>query len=115
MHDEIERVPQQVRYIPILKRNIVSLGTLDVKGYSYKAFGGVMRVTKGCLMVMKGVIKNGLYVLLGSIVIGSAATVEEDADHKSLIWHKRLGHMSERGLLELEKQGLLCGDKLGKL
>ena len=98
-----------------MKRNLVSLGTLDVKGYSYKASDGVMKVTKGCLVVMKGVIENGLYVLQGSIVIGSASIVEKGADHNSLIWHKRLSHVSERKLLELEKQELLCRDKLEKL
>ena len=66
-------------------------------------------------MVMKGVTKNGLYILQGSTVIGSASVVEEDADQNSLVWHRRLGHVSERGLIELEKQGLLCGDKFGKL
>ena len=30
-------------------------------------------------------------------------------------WHKRLGHVSERGLNELSKQGLLNGEKIGKL
>ena len=57
MHDDVERLLQQVRYIPGLKRNLVSLGIWDVKGYSYKPSGEVIRVTKGCLVVMKGVIE----------------------------------------------------------
>lgn len=32
MHDSVERILQQVKYIPGLKRNLVSLGTLDGKG-----------------------------------------------------------------------------------
>ena len=28
---------------------------------------------------------------------------------------RRLGHVSERGLVELSKQGMLCGDKVEKL
>ena len=43
MFDGIERVLQQVRYIPGLKRNLVSLGTLDVRGYTYKASGGAIK------------------------------------------------------------------------
>ena len=31
------------------------------------------------------------------------------------LWHRRLGHVSEKGLVELCKQGLLCGDKVEKL
>ena len=91
LHDGAERVLQQVRYIPGLKRNLISLGTLDAKGYSYKAFGGVLKVTKGCLVVMKGNLENGLYVLHGNIVIGSTATVENSTGLKTLLWHKRLG------------------------
>ena len=66
MFDGIERVLQQVRYIPGLKRNLVSLGTLDARGYTYKASGGAIRVMRGCLVRMKGCLENGLYVLQGS-------------------------------------------------
>ena len=31
------------------------------------------------------------------------------------LWHRRLGHVSERGLQELGKQKLLCGDKVEQL
>ena len=54
MHDGIEKVLHQVRYIPSLKRNLISLGTLYKKGYEYKASGRVLRVTNGFLLVMKG-------------------------------------------------------------
>ena len=48
MYDEVERVLQEVRYIPGLKRNLISLGTLDMKGFSYKASGGILKVFNGC-------------------------------------------------------------------
>ncbi|TXG74350.1 hypothetical protein EZV62_002929 [Acer yangbiense] len=40
------------------------------------------------------------------------ATVVEEGYESADLWHKRLG---ERGLQELQKQGLLCRDKLEKL
>ena len=64
---------------------------------------------------MKGLIENGLYILQGSTVIGTASAVQEKPKLNSLKWHRRLAHVSERGLQELEKQGMLEGDKLGKL
>ena len=60
LHDGVERMLQQVRCIPGLKRNLISLGTLDTNGYTYKAFGAILKVTKGCLVVMKGNMENGL-------------------------------------------------------
>ena len=114
-HDGIERVLNQVRYIPGLRRNLISLGTLDEIGYSYKAVGCVLTVSRDYLMIMKGLKENGLYILQGSIVIGTVSTVQEKPDLNSLKWHRRLAHVCERGLQELEKQGLLEGDKLGKL
>ena len=37
-------------------------------------------MSKGCLVVMKGEPKDGLYALHGSTIIGSASVVEENAD-----------------------------------
>ena len=39
--------------------------------------------------------------------------MEFNPDHISSLWHKRLKHVIERGLHELEKQGLLKGEKQG--
>ena len=76
-----------------------------------------MKVFRGALVVIKGKLINGLYHLQGSTILGSAnvsSTVDSDADSTQLLY-MRLGHMSERGLTELSKRGLLCGQKKGKL
>ncbi|PON84723.1 hypothetical protein TorRG33x02_194270, partial [Trema orientale] len=92
MHDGFERLLQDVRYIPELKRNLISLGTLDAKGYTYKAEKGVIKVIKGCMVVMKGTMKNGLYALEGSTVIGAVTSIVSDSEQKTKIWHQRLAH-----------------------
>ena len=69
----------------------------------------------GYLVIMKGLIEGGLYMLQGSTVIGSVSMVTEDADKNVRLWHSSLAHISERGLIELNKEDLLCGNKLGKL
>ncbi|RVX00023.1 Retrovirus-related Pol polyprotein from transposon TNT 1-94 [Vitis vinifera] len=64
-YDGIERVLEDVRYIPELKRNLISLGMLDKSGYTFKSEPNSLRVARGSLTVMKGTIKNGLYTLIG--------------------------------------------------
>ena len=45
----------------------------------------------------------------------SAAVSSPKIDDKTSLWHRRLAHVSEKSLMELSKQGLMCGDKLEKL
>ena len=58
-----------------------------------------------------------MYYYNGSTMIGVVATVsdsDKDAEITSL-WHRHLGHASERALLILVKRGLLKGAKTCKL
>ena len=50
----VVRVLSNVRYVPDLRKNLISLGVLDDLGYSYSLKGGIMKITKSALMVMKG-------------------------------------------------------------
>ncbi len=54
MCDGVFRVYKGVRHVSNLKNNLVSLEVLDDFGYSFSSKGGVRKVTKGSLMVMKG-------------------------------------------------------------
>jgi len=54
MHDGVVRTLTNVRHIPDLKKNLISSGILDFQGYKYCAEGGVLRVSKGFLIVIKG-------------------------------------------------------------
>ena len=71
-----------VRYVPGLKRNLISLGTLDELGLAYKAENGAMHVFNGNDLILSGVKRNGLYVLNGyyhpSVNIHSACTINSD-------------------------------------
>lgn len=108
MFDGIVRTLTEVRHVPSMSRNLISLSTLDTKGYKYTAGDGVMKVTKGSLVVIKGDLKaENLYVLRGSS--GSANAVVASDSETTKIWHMRLGHMSAPGLAELSKRGLLDG------
>jgi hypothetical protein len=87
MHDGIVRTLENVRHIPDLKNNLISLGTLDSLGYKYSGEGGVIRVSKGPLVMMQGNKVDGLYFLQGSTVTGS---VDISSDTTQL-WHMWLG------------------------
>ncbi|KAG8479428.1 hypothetical protein CXB51_029898 [Gossypium anomalum] len=118
MFDGVVRTLSNVRHVPELKRNLISLSTLDSKGYRYTAESGVLKVSKGSLVVMKGQRKIAkLYVLQGSTVTGDAAVASSSLsdDDITKLWHMRLGHMSENGMTELSKRGLLDGQGICKL
>ena len=100
MHDGIVRTLSNVRHVPDLKKNLISLGTLDSNGYKFSTEGEVLRVSKDSLVVMKGKKVNIVYILQGSTVTCDATvSMSEDPDlDTTRLWHMRLGHMSERGL-----------------
>ncbi|KAK2990648.1 hypothetical protein RJ640_007782 [Escallonia rubra] len=117
MFDGIVRTLGDVRYIPDLKKNLISLGTLDSIDCSISIKGGVMKVSKGAMVIMKGQKIGNLYKLIGNTVIGGASvsTHVGSSNDNSELWHKRLGHLSEGGMLELHKRKLLQGVKSCKL
>ncbi|GAV86111.1 gag_pre-integrs domain-containing protein, partial [Cephalotus follicularis] len=77
---------------------------------------GILKISRGAILFMKGLKVGSLYKLQGSTVIGSVAvssSVSDSDDTK--LWHMRLGHMSEREMNNLSKRGLLGGHSIGKL
>ena len=54
MFDGVVRTLYDVRHVPDLRNNMISLGTLDCNGFSYKSTSGVMKVSKCVMIVMKG-------------------------------------------------------------
>jgi hypothetical protein len=54
MFDSVVRTLCDVRHVLEVEKNRISLDTLDSNGYSYKYKGGVMKVTKVAMVVMKG-------------------------------------------------------------
>ena len=116
MHDGAVRELTNVRYVPNLKKNLISLGALESKGYTITLKNGVAKVVSGSLVVMRGERFRNLYFMQGSIVTGETAVSEtvEDANTTKL-WHMRLGHAGEKALQGLVKQGLLKGAKTDKL
>ncbi|KAL6319820.1 hypothetical protein AAG906_036883 [Vitis piasezkii] len=77
-------------HVPDLRKNLISLGTLDYNKFSYKSTSRIMKVNKGVMTVMKGQkLARNIY--------------------------KLLGHIGERGMMELHKRNLLKGIETCKL
>ncbi|PKI74324.1 hypothetical protein CRG98_005300 [Punica granatum] len=67
-------------YVLGIGKKFILLGSLDALGYKYMGQCGVLKVSKGALMVMKAVLQDGLYVLQGKASITTAverSTLEE--------------------------------------
>ena len=115
MSDSVIRTLCDVRHLPDLRKNMISLGTLDGNGFSYKSANGVMKVSKGVMTVMKGQkLVGNVYKLLGTIVVGGASIVKSKLDSTTL-WHMQLWHMGESGMMNLHKRKLLKEIKTCKL
>ena len=74
MFDGIVRELMDVRYVPELKSNLISLGVLDSCGYKYIGQGGALTLSKGNLVVMKATNVDNLYKLEESIEVASEVT-----------------------------------------
>ena len=115
MYDDTVKTLSDVRHVPDLKKNLISLGVLDSNGYKFTGQNGVLKVSKGALVVMKAEKVGNLYRLKGSTQVSEAVIVSDKAEEGSRLWHQRLGHMSEKGLQVLMNHKLLPDLKSLKL
>ncbi|GJX52729.1 hypothetical protein Tco_0281098 [Tanacetum coccineum] len=69
MRDGSSFVLDNVRYVPELRRNLISLGTLEKEGFTVKLQSGKIKVIKGSLVVLSGTRRaNCVYTLDGQAV-----------------------------------------------
>ena len=91
------------KYVPDLKRNILSIGMMDKDGYIIKIDKGIIKVYKSVMVIMKGLLSIDLYSLIGNIVLGYATLVIDTEQDHTKLYHLRIGHISDRGLAKLGK------------
>lgn len=82
MSNGIEKLLKDVRYIPELRKYLISLAVLDQAGYIFKFEYGTFKITEGSMTIMKWIIKNVLYTLVAKTTIGEASTVQSNIDCK---------------------------------
>ena len=59
-----------MRYVSQLKRNLISVGTLEALGHGVSVRDGILKMTRGSMVVLRGVRRSNRYYLMGSTVIG---------------------------------------------
>ncbi|VFQ74038.1 unnamed protein product [Cuscuta campestris] len=64
MFDGMVRTLTGVKHVLGLKGNLISLGALDLEGYRIFAQGGVLKISKGAMVVAKGILSKGLNKLV---------------------------------------------------
>jgi hypothetical protein len=94
---------KEVRHIPYLRRNLISMGQLESEGYISAFTDKAWKVTKGSLVMEKGE-KIGTLYLCTSNVNSSISLASRGVD--TTLWNHRLGHMSEKAMQLLHKMNL---------
>ena len=78
--DGMVRELKDVRYVPHLKMNIISIGTLQALSLEVSVKDGVLKITRGSMVILKDIRSNNLYYLKGSSVTGQVTTSTNSND-----------------------------------
>ena len=95
---------RDVRHVPDIRLNMVSIGRLNDEGCSGSFQNGMWKLCKGSLIEARAQKQGTLYVMHAKMYKKEANVA---AELNGDLWHKRLGHMSERGMHILANQKLL--------
>lgn len=98
---------KNVRHVPSLTRNLISVGQLSEGGVVTSFTSDAWKMSKGALTLARGKKDGTLYVSTGTY--SSIAVAAKGIDCTT--WHRRLGHMSEKGMKVMLSKGKLPGCK----
>lgn len=97
---------RDVRHAPDIRLNLISVGRLDSDGFCNSFIGGEWKLSKGSLIVARGKKSSNLY-MMQAFVSDSINAV--DSKVTSDLWHRRLSHISEKGLNCLIRNNAISG------
>ncbi|KAH9696084.1 hypothetical protein KPL71_023037 [Citrus sinensis] len=111
--DGMVRELKEVRFVPALKKNLISVGALEAKGYKVTIKNSIMKFTHRAMVILQGVRRHNLYYLKGGTT--DEANVAETHSDTTELWHVRLGHIRKKSLQTLMRHELLKDTKTCKL
>ena len=80
MFDGMVRELKEVRYVSQVKKNLISVGVMKALGHRVSVRDGILKMTRGSMVVLKGVRYNKLYYLMSSTVTGRVTTSISSGD-----------------------------------
>nr|KYP40338.1 Retrovirus-related Pol polyprotein from transposon TNT 1-94 [Cajanus cajan] len=95
---------KNVRHIPDLTKNLISVGQLASDGYTTIFQGEQWKISKGAMTIARGKKSGTLYKTTEACHLITVA-----ANDNPNLWHQRLGHMSEKGMKIMHSKGKLPG------
>ena len=81
LSDGMVRELKDMRYVPQLK-NLISIGGLEAQGLGGTLGEGVLKISSGSVVVLKGIRRNNLYYLKSSAVTRNLVTSERFESNK---------------------------------
>ncbi|GKE66781.1 hypothetical protein Tco_1520942 [Tanacetum coccineum] len=111
MRDGSIFVLDNVRYVPKLRRNLLSLGTLEKEGFTVKMQSGKIKVIKGSLMVLSGTRRsNCVYTLDGQAVTSKTLKGRKQLGEYQTGWKIKTGNVldscNQRSTQQCTKSGV---------
>lgn len=102
---------KNVYHVPSIFRNIISVSCLDAEGFCFVIDNSRMVIKKDDLFYANAFILNGLYLLNLNedkhVLNVSNKRLKVSHSNKTLLWHYRLGHISEMRVKKLHQANLL--------
>ncbi|GJS36413.1 zinc finger, CCHC-type containing protein [Tanacetum coccineum] len=111
MRDGSSFVLDNVRYVPELRRNLISLGTLEKEGFTVKMQSGKIKVIKGSLVVLSGTRRaNCVYTLDGQAVTRKTLKGRKQLGEYQTGWKIKTGNVldfcNQRSTQQCTKSGV---------
>ena len=102
-------------YVPSFSKNLISISKLVSLGFEFNFIGSNVYLFNNSTDVGSGILANGLYKLnLDPIYEQSLLTMHDNGSKRniidessSMLWHRRLGHISVERIKRLINDGVL--------
>ena len=85
---------RNVKHVPFLKRNLISLGMLDSIGCEYKSYAGRFEILKDSKIVLVGIKINARFLIKKVSMNHAALIAFNDKLTERDLWHKRFSHIN---------------------